>query len=252
MAPASTAQGLSFVKVLPPRAAGCAAAPTVTTVGRPACSTVACARVSSRCSLTSWSLQPARETTQAGVSAGQPAAHSRRPVHQLAAGHVEDLAVGAARGAQFAVLRHGGAEGHAAAPAAARQRPPGRGSGGQRGRDAGHHLAVDAVLGQCLQFFFQPAEQARVAALQPYHPGMLLRLPHQQCIDGGLPRGVGEAALAHVDPLRTGGQFAQGRVGEGVEQHHVGTGQQARAAQRDEVGAPGSTMKKTVPISAPR
>ena len=237
-----------------------AAAPTVTMVGRPACSTVAWGRVSTRCSLTSWSLQPARETTHTGVSADQPAACSRRDKRaQLLARHVEDLAVGAARGAQFAVLCHRRAEGDASAAAAACQRPPRRGRRGQRSGDARHHLAFDALCGQRFELFFQPAEQARVAALETHHQRMPAGHAHEQRVDGGLSRGMREAALADVEPLRLRRQLAQRRVGEGVEQHHVGAGQHACAAQRDQVGRAGagadeddlSHQRTTLTSSAP-
>ena len=170
---------------------------------------------------------------------GQQPARQRA---QLLARHVEDLAVGAARGAQLAVLRHGRAEGHAAAAAAARQRAAGCGGGGQRGGHAGHHLAVDAGCGQRLQLFFEPAEQARVAALQPHHAGVLARHAHQQRVDRGLVGGAGKAALADVDPARRG---ASSRSAGSVRASNSTTSAAASAR------APRTVIRSAAPGPAP-
>ena len=61
----------------PSIATGDAPAPTMTTVGRPACSMHAAASVSTRWSLPRWSGHPARDTTATGVAPAQPAASNR-------------------------------------------------------------------------------------------------------------------------------------------------------------------------------
>src|SRR4051812_35219615 len=71
----SAARGVAATVATPGSAV--APTPTITTVGRPPCSTTASGSVSTQCSLPLQSGQPARETTATGVSPGQPAPSRR-------------------------------------------------------------------------------------------------------------------------------------------------------------------------------
>ena len=148
-------------------------------------------------------------------------------------------------------MGHGGREGDAAAAAAPGERALRRRRRGQRCRDAGHDLALDAGSRQCFQLFFQPAEDARVAALQADDARAALRVLDEEGVDRVLAGVLGarfaaavghaaKAALADVDPARLRRQLAQRRVGERIEQHHLGLAEALRAAQRDQVGLAGA------------
>jgi hypothetical protein len=185
---------------------------------------------------------PAGARDHADRRGGVPAGLAQAPRQgaQLLAGHVEDFGVGAAAGVQVAGAGHRGGEADAAPAAAPRERPQRVGGRGQRGGHAGHHLDFQARLGAGLQFFLEAAEDARVAALEAHDQPVFAPMAHDQRVDRGLPGAVAEAALADVDPLRARREFAQCRVGERVVQHHVGPGQQAGAAQRDQVRRAGA------------
>src|SRR5258705_1114562 len=64
----------------------------------------------------------------------------------------------------------------------------------------------------------------------------------EQRVDRRLTGAVAKAALADVHPACARREFAQRGIGERIEQHHVGSRQQPRAAQRDQIGRarPGS------------
>ena len=117
-------------------ATAAAPAPTVTTVGRPACSTAASASVATRWSLCSWSGQPARETTQhrrVGRPAGLPAggATARRAgARPCRRPRCRRCARPAARRSRVIAVR----QADAAAAAAARQRALRGGGGGDARR----------------------------------------------------------------------------------------------------------------------
>ncbi len=101
-------------------------------------------------------------------------------------------------------------------------------------------------FGQGFELFFEPAEDTRIAALQAHHEAAFARMLDEQGIDPGLAgaaaftraamRHAAEAALADVDPLRPRRELAQGRIGEGIEEHHIGLAQALGAAQGDEIG----------------
>ena len=74
---------------------------------------------------------------------------------------------------------------------------PGR---GDRRRDAGHHLAVDAGVGEGLCFLASPAEHERVATLQPNDLLALAGEPHEQDVDEVLSDALA-GALADVYQL---------------------------------------------------
>ena len=148
-------------------------------------------------------------------------------------------------------MGHRRRQGDAAAAAAPGERALRRRGGGQRRGDAGHDLALDPGLGQGLELFLEPAEHARVAALQPHHHAAFAGVLHQQGVDRRLAgvlgarlaaavRHAAKAALADVDPARLRREGAQGRVGERIEQHHVGGAQPLGAAQGDQVGLAGA------------
>ena len=141
--------------------------PTVTIVGRPECSTVASPSVATLCSLASWSGQPARETTSAGV-VGRPAGRDEAARRARRA---------ACRPCRTTRCRRGGrrrARRSSSSPSSGRRCGRCRGAsaavrvgrGGERGGDAGDDLALDAGGGERLQLFLEAAEDARVAALQ--------------------------------------------------------------------------------------
>ena len=68
---------------------------------------------------------------------------------------------------------------------------------------------------------------------------------NQQAVDAGLAIEITaffarKAALAHVHPGGLGGEGAQGRIGQRVEQHDRGLAQALHATQGDEVGGAGA------------
>ena len=156
-----------------------------------------------------------------------------------------------AAGAQLAFARHRRRQADAAAAAAARQRALRRGGGGDRRGDAGHDFAFDAGGGERFELFFEPAEHARVAALEAHDAlAHFARVLDEQRVDRRLAGAVAEAALADVDPVRLRRELAQRRVGERIEQHDVGLREQARAPRTViRSAAPGpAPMKMTRPF----
>jgi hypothetical protein len=182
----------------------------------------------------------ARHDADRGVAG--PAGGEQAPAEfaELAPGHVEHLGVGMARAARHPLAGHRGAQADAAADAAPRQRALRIGGGGQRRGDAGNHLGLEPGRGDRLQFFLEAAEHARVAALEPHDQRVAQPVAHQQRIDHVLRRAAVKTALADVDPARPRRELAQRRIGQRVGEHDLGLRQQARAAQRDQVGGPGT------------
>ncbi|MNI52896.1 hypothetical protein D3C73_1077040 [compost metagenome] len=102
------------------------------------------------------------------------------------------------------------------------------GSGG----NAGHYLAIDVALQQVLQLFGTPAENERIAALEPYHPLALVGQIHQQLVDLLLGQTVATTGLADVVPSAgQRDQREQFRADQAVVDHGVGLHQQAPGAQ---------------------
>ena len=122
-----------------------------------------------------------------------------------------------------------------ALPALRERRPEFR-RGGQRGRDAGHHLARDPGGLERRDLLLRAPEQHRIAALQADHDRVLARGVDQALVDELLRRRVLAATLAHRDLLRAFGEGDGIRVDERIEEDDVGGGEQARRPQRQEVG----------------
>ena len=94
--------------------------------------------------------------------------------------------------------------------------------GGHRRRDPRHYLKGDLRLGQRQGFFAAPAENERVAALEPYHRLPRHPLRDQQLVDFRLGQRLPASFLAHEHTLRRRGrQLHQGRIKQPVVHHHL-------------------------------
>ncbi len=112
---------------------------------------------------------------------------------------------------------------------------------GGRGRGRGHpgdDLEVDALGHQFLDLLGAPAEDERVAALQPDDHLAELGVLHEQFVDAVLGKGVQTATfLAGIDELRVFRHVVeQLGAGEIVVDDHLGVLEQVFAAQGDESG----------------
>ncbi len=121
------------------------------------------------------------------------------------------------------------------------QRNAGIGGTGRRSRDAGHHLAGDAMTAQIGQFLAAAPEDERVSALQPDHPQAGLRVFEQPAIDHIL-RGAGRTRrLTHFDPLGIApSQGQNGRTDQAVVQDDVGLLQPAQRLETEQTGIAGT------------
>ncbi|OIQ74551.1 hypothetical protein GALL_437960 [mine drainage metagenome] len=136
---------------------------------------------------------------------------------------------------QGAVARHRGAQADTACVSAPGQGAAGVGGSGQRRGDPGHHLAFQAGSGDGGKLLVKPAENSGIAALEADHEAVFPSMPHELGIDHLLLRAAAKPAFADVDPERPRGQTAKSGINQGVDQHDVGPGEQARSAQGDQV-----------------
>jgi hypothetical protein len=96
-----------------------------------------------------------------------------------------------------------------------------RGSG-ERARHAGHDIERHARRPQGQRLFSAPAEDERIAALQPHHAPAALRGANHHGMDVFLGQGVTPGALADEETLRAAGNLQDALVDEGVVQHQIG------------------------------
>ncbi|MNE36016.1 hypothetical protein D3C80_1298090 [compost metagenome] len=123
------------------------------------------------------------------------------------------------------------------------QGDPGIGAAAGGGSDARYHLTIDAVLQEEVEFFGAPAEDERVAALEPHHPLALGRQVDQQLVDLCLGQAVVAADLANVMAAASGrDQGQQFTADQAVIDHGIGLHQQAPGAQGEQarIAGPGT------------
>jgi hypothetical protein len=117
------------------------------------------------------------------------------------------------------------------------------GGGGHTDRtgDAGHHGHRDACLGEGDQLLHAPAEDIGVAALEPDHELPGLGVVDQGGVDGLLRHEATVGDLGRVDDLDLRAQLVQEFArGEAVGDDDVGLGEQAAAANGDQVRVAGA------------
>ena len=109
------------------------------------------------------------------------------------------------------------------------------------GGNARHHLEVDALSHDQVNFFATPAEDERVPALQTAYFLALFSVMNQQFIDVVLGQRVFIAGLAHVHQLRIpAGKIHDALAHQAVVQDHVGFLQQAQRPERQQVRVTGA------------
>ncbi|CAD5989107.1 protein of unknown function [Streptomyces sp. KY70] len=115
---------------------------------------------------------------------------------------------------------------------------PGDGDGAG---DPGDDRAGDALGGQRLRLLHAPAEDERVAALEPDHGLARLGVLDQRLVDRLLGHEPAVRDLRRVDHLDVRRQFVEQVAGaEAVGDDHVGLGEEAAAAHRDQVRVAGA------------
>ena len=165
----------------------------------------------------------------------------RQPAHA----HVEARgAAGAHQRGQPAVVHRGpplgwvlvaGHDGHGAGGLAVRHRDTGGGRARDAGGHAGHDLAANAVRGQKRTLFGPATEKVGVAAFEADDVEALPGQVQQQLVGLVLSQFVMTCPLTHIQPPgRRRSQGQQGRVGQGVEDHRVGSAQQVVSGNRDQ------------------
>ena len=98
---------------------------------------------------------------------------------------------------------------------------PGVGGHGDRRRDTGHHLELDAGGGEGLGLLASTAEDEGVAALEPHDAASGAALLHEHGVDLRLVHGIA-GPLADVDPLRPrGGEVEERPLGQTVVDDQV-------------------------------
>ncbi|MPL67319.1 hypothetical protein SDC9_13010 [bioreactor metagenome] len=114
----------------------------------------------------------------------------------------------------------------------ARMRRRGTGRGHAR-----HDLVRDSRGQKRTDLFLEPAEEARVARLQPHHALARLRMLDQKRIHMLLLRRGPAGALAHRDPLRPRPRMVQHRSrGEVVVKHDIGALEPVDRLEGDQLG----------------
>ncbi len=113
-----------------------------------------------------------------------------------------------------------------------------RGGGrGEPGGDTRDHLTGDAVPRNEGALLGPPAEQVRIAALEPYHEAALPGLVDQELVGLILGELVLGGPLAHVDALGMWRRFVeQSGVGQRIENHDIGGAQPRESGNRDQSG----------------
>src|ERR1051325_6877800 len=119
---------------------------------------------------------------------------------------------------------------------AAREGDADLGARRQGGGHARHDLDRYAVRAQISELFMRAAEEHRIATLQAHDDAVLVCRVHEPLIDKALRGGMPAAALAYRDLLRAGRELENRFRNECVVKDNVRLAEEARRAQRQQIG----------------
>ena len=121
-----------------------------------------------------------------------------------------------------------------------------------RARHAGHHVEPNPRLAQSDRFLAAPAEDERVAALEPHDAAAAPRRANHDRVNLALRERVTPGALANEEALCAPRQPQHPRVDERVVQHEIGRAQPGRGLPRQQsrIAGPGAD-ERDMPASVP-